>query len=307
MANKTHFPRVGGQQWVDSFYRPGMPTGNVFYVHATNGTSTGPGYSPETAYSTIDAAVGACTANNGDVIYVLPGHNEGLGDAQITVDVAGISIVGLGHGSAAPRIDFDHANASIDVTANGVLIENLRLLPSVTAVLIAIDVAAGVTDCTFRNIVTLPGEDGAGTDEFASTIVLKDGNDRTVIEGCTFTQHASAAGVLNCVLLDDASDGVVIRDCVMWTAGAGLVAPINGDTTLSTNLLIENCVLTTDAEPGIEVLTGTTGVIKNVQIFADLATIDAATVADGMAHFDVKYVEVGDEAGTLVKTESADD
>lgn len=291
---------LNGQDFI-----PGV-AGNVYYVHHS-GTSTGPGVSSANPFSTIDAAIASCTANNGDVIIVLPGHNEGLGNAQITCDVAGVTIRGLGEGSAVPRIDFDHANASIDVTANGVVLENLRLLPSVTAVLIAIDVAADVTDCIFRKIQTLPGEDGAGVDEFASTIVLKDGNDRTLIEDCTFTQHASAAGVLNCVLLDDASDGVVIRNCVMWTAGAGLVAPINGDTTLSTNLLIENCVLTTDAEPGIEVLTGTTGVIRNVCIFGDLATIDAATVADGMAHFDVKYVEVGNEAGTLVKTESADD
>lgn len=282
--------------------------GNIYFVCSVTGSdTTGYGYTADAPAATIDYAIGLTTANQGDVIYVMEGHNEGLGDAQITVDVAGIAIIGLGRGSSAPRIDFDHANASIDITANGCTLENLRLLPSVTDVLIAVDVAADVTDTLLRNIETLPGEDGAGVDEFASTVVLKDGNNRTVIEGCTFTQHSSAAGVLNCVLLDDASDGVVIRDCVMWTAGAGLVAPINGDTTLSTNLLIEDCVLTTDAEPGIEVLTGTTGVIRNVDIFGDLATIAAATVADGMAHFRVSYVEVGNESGAAVKTASADD
>lgn len=285
-----------------------VSTGNRWFVDsgaAGASDSVGAGRNPDVPFATWDYAIGRTTANSGDIIYLMPGHNEGLGDAQITYDVAGVRTIGIGEGSAVPRIDFDHANASIDVTADGVTIENVRLLPSVTGVLIGIDVAAD--DVTLRKIETLPGEDGAGVDEFAETVEINAGSARCHIEGCTFTQHASAAGVLSCVLLQGASDGVIIRDCVMWTAGAGLVAPINGDTTLSTNLLIENCILSTDAEPGIELLTGTTGVIRDVDIFADLATIDAATVADGMAHFNVRYAEVGNEAGTIVKTESVDD
>ena len=281
-------------------------TGSRFFVHSGTGTdAAGSGKSPDSPVATIDYAIGLCTADKGDIVYVMEGHNEGLGNAQITLDVAGVSVIGLGHSANAPRIDFDHANASIDITANGVLVENIRLLPSVTAVLIAIDVAAD--DVTLRKIVTLPGEDGAGVDEFAETVEINAGSDRCTIEGCTFTQQASAAGVLSCVLIQGASDGCIIRGCTMWTAGAGLVAPINGDTTLSTNLLIENCTLTTDAEPGIELLTGTTGVIRDTDIFGDLATIAAATVADGMAHFRVRYVEVGNESDAAVKTASADD
>lgn len=304
--SKTHFPQIGGQRWAESVYRPGQTTGNVFYVHHS-GSSTGPGYSPETAFSTLDAAVAACTASNGDVIYLLPGHNEGLGNAQIDLDVAGISVIGLGQGSLTPRIDFDHANASIDIGANGVLIENIRLLPSVTAVLVGIDVEAGVTDTTIRNVRSLPGEDGAGVDEFAKTIDIKAGCDRTTVEKCIFTQHASAAGVLSCVCLTGASDMVTVRDCTMWTAGAGLVAPINGDTTLSTRVLIENNLLVTDAEPGIELLTGTTGVVRGNQIFGDLATIAAAIVADGCARFLNYYVEVAPEREVIIGTASADD
>jgi hypothetical protein len=308
IPSKTQFAAGGAhdQAILNKFYEVDKPVGNVLYVHH-DGSSTGPGFSPGTAYSTLSAAISAATASNNDVILMLPHHNEGLGDAQVTVSKAGLTIKGLGTGTAVPRIDFDHANASIDVTANSVTIENVRLLPSVTAVLIGIDVATGVTDTVLRKIETLSGEDGAGVDEFAKTIDIKAGCTRTKVEDCTFTQHASAAGVLSCVCLTGASDMVEIRGCKMWTAGAGLVAPINGDTTLSTRLLVENCVLVTDAEPGVEVLTGTTGVIRDVDIFSDLATIDAATVADGMAHFRVQYVEVGNEAGTLVKTESVDD
>ncbi|HLF02193.1 MAG TPA: right-handed parallel beta-helix repeat-containing protein [Anaerolineales bacterium] len=307
MARTPLFSRVqpGGVFMVTD---PGYTPGETFFVHSGTGTDgAGYGRNPDSPVATIDYAIGLCTANKGDVIYVLPGHNEGLGNAQIAVDVDGISIIGLGRGSAAPRIDFDHANASIDISADGCTLRNLRLLPSVTAVLIAVDVVAGATDTLLDGLETLPGEDGAGVDEFANTVDIKAGCDRTRVENCTLTQHASAAGVIACVKLTGASDGVIVRNCVAWTAGAGLVAPINGDTTLSTNLLIENCTLTTDAEPGIELLTGTTGVIRNVDIFSNLATIAAATVADGMAHFRVRYVEVGNESDAVVKTASIDD
>ena len=273
-----------------------MRTGSTFFVHNGTGvdnTDHGKKISP---FATIDYAIGRCTADKGDVIYVMEGHNEGLGNAQITVDIAGISIIGLGRGSNAPRIDFDNAAASIDISANGCTLRNLRLLPSVTIVTIAIDVMAGVTDTLIDGIETLPGEDGAGVDEFVNTIDIKAGCSRTIVQSCIFTQHASAAGVVACVKLTGASDQVIIRDCVMWTAGAALVAPINGDTTLSTRLLIERCVLTTDAEPGIELLTLTTGVIRDCDVFADLATIDAGIVADACAMFECRYVEVGGEA-----------
>lgn len=280
--------------------------GNVFFVDSNTGSATG-GYTADAPAATLAQALALCTANKGDAIYILPGHNEGIGDAQITIDKAGVRIIGLGERANRPRFDFDHANASIDITASGVTIENIRLLPSVTAVLIAIDINAAAVDVTLRNIESLPGEDGAGVDEFAKTVDIKAGCDRTLIERCVFTQHASSAGVLSIVCLTGASDMVTIQDCVMWAAGAGLVAPINGITTLSTRVLIQDCLLTTDDEPGIELLTGTTGVIRRCHIFGDLGTIAAAIVADACARFLDLYVEVAPEREVAIGTASADD
>ena len=288
---------------------PGLTTGSIFFVcNATNanGSNGNPG-TPTSPFATIDYAIGRCAANHGDVIYVMPGHNEGLGDAQIAVDVAGVSIIGLGSGSSRPRIDFDHANASIDISANSCTLSNLRLLPSVTDVLIGIDVMAAVTDTTLNDLEALPGEDGAGVDDFALTIDIKAGCTRMRIRRFKQQQHASAAGYLAAIRLTGASDDVFIDEPDVVIKGVGAIAAINGITTLSTNLRIRNACLVTDAEPGIEMLTGTTGVIQDTDIFADLATIAAATVADGMAHFRVRYVEVGNESDAVVKTASIDD
>lgn len=284
--------------------------GSIFFVGSTvTGAvdSVGAGRNPDNPFATLDYAIGQCTAGQGDVIYVLPGHNEGLGDAQIAVDVAGISIIGLGSGGLVPRIDFDHANASIDVSASNVKIKNLRLLPSVTTIAIGIDVMAGVTDTVLEDIEILPGEDGAGVDEFVLGVDIKAGCSRTTVKRLKAHAHASAAHQDAGISLTGASDGVVIDGCDITIVGAAGVAPIKGITTLSTNVRIKNCTLVTDNEPGIELLTGTTGVLADNSIMSDLATIAAAIVSDGCAKFRNQYVEVGGEAGATIGTASADD
>jgi len=284
----------------------------VFWVHSGTGTDgAGYGRDPNAPVATIDYAVGLCTAAKGDVIYVMPGHNEGLGNAQIAVDIEGVSIIGLGHGSLIPRIDFDHANASIDISANGCTIKNLRLLPSITDVLVAIDVNAAVTDTLIEDVEALPGEDAGGVDDFAVTVDIKAGCSRTTVRRLKVLSHGTAAGYIAGVKLTGASNDVLVEDCYINIVGAGVVAPINADTTLSTNLRIKGCLLVTDAEPGIEVITLTTGVIQDTDIFSDLATIAAAVTGNGgassMAQFRCEYIEVGPERGALVGTASVDD
>lgn len=283
-------------------------TGNVFFVDDSGTDSPHNGKSKDTPFASIDYAIGRCTANHGDIIFVMPGHNEDLGDGHtIDIDKAGVSVIGLGSGSARPRFDYNHANASINVQASGCVLKNLTFLPSVATVAIGVDVEDSVTDTKILDCEFLPGEDGAGADEFVLGIDVKAGCTRTEIVGLRYSHHASADGAASCVKLTGASDRVRIADCWLQISGTAAVACINGDTTLSTRLLIDDCVLTTDSQPGVEFLTGTTGVIQDVLVFADLATIDAATVADGMAHNNVKYVEVGNEADTQVKTPSIDD
>ena len=283
-------------------------TGNVFYVDSNTGSdTTNDGKDSGHPFATLDTAVAKCTANKGDVIYLMPGHSETLGATPIDIDVAGVSVIGLGRGSARPTFIFGNAASSIDIGASGCSLSNVVLQPSVTVVSIGIDVEAAVTDTLIQDVEVVPGEAGDGTDEFVIGIDVKAGCTRTVIRGLKYRLHASVDGAASCIKFTGASDSCEIHDCDLHVTGTAAVACINGDTTLSTRMVINNCRLTTDAEPGIELLTGTTGIIQDCLIFADLATIDAATVADGMAHYDVKYVEVGNEAGTLVKTESADD
>lgn len=287
--------------------------GEVFYVGSAavfqgvaGVDATGYGRSPTAPFATIDYAVGQCTANQGDVIYVLPGHNEGLGNAQIDIDVAGVSVIGLGRGAKTPRIDFDHANASIDIGANNVRVKNLRLLPSVTDVLIGIDVEAGATDALIEDVVALAGEDGAGVDDFAAVVEFKAGCDRGTVRRLQVRCHASAAGYIAGVRLKGASDSITVEGCEMEMFGAALVAGINGDTTLSTNCVFRDNVFAMDAEPMIEMLTGTTGICLRCYCKTDIGTLNAAIVADTMSRFECLVAEPA-EAGGLVGTATVDD
>jgi len=293
-------------------YQRALPNANVWFVDsgATNAMNADDGIhgmSWETPFAGIDYAVGFCTANNGDIILVAPGHNEGLGNGvSIDVDVAGVTVLGLGVGSERPRIDFDHAGASFDVGASNVAIYNLAFLPSVTTVPIGVDVEAGATDVLIQDCVFLAGEDGAGVDEFVLCIDVKAGCSNLKVKDCEFVTHASAAHSTHGIKLTGASDRVSIVNCIL--RGTFSTACIGGDTTLSTNVLIQDCLLAPkNTEPGIEMLTGTTGCIVRCFVRSDLTTIAAAIVADAMARFECYYSETGAEAGVLIGTPSAND
>ena len=90
-------------------------------------------------------------------------------------------------------------------------------------------------------------------------------------------------------------------------------ANVQGITTLSTNVLIKGNTLINGeggaegTEPGIQLLTGSTGTIADNYVGCDLGTIAAAVVADTCMLFQNYYTEVAPETGALIGTASADD
>src|SRR3954465_1858829 len=88
---------VGPLVYIDARFAPN----NVFFVQSTNGNagdSSGKGQTPDAPFATIDYAVGQCSANQGDLILVLPGHAETVSAAAgLALDVAGITVLGIGY------------------------------------------------------------------------------------------------------------------------------------------------------------------------------------------------------------------
>jgi hypothetical protein len=199
MAWKTHFDRVGGNVWADSFYRHNQPVGDVRYVSSTTGTSTGNGLTPETAYGTIQAAHDASAANNGDEIHILPGHVETVvGAAGIAISKAGLRVVGLGAGRLRPVITFTTATAaSFDITAANVLVQNLAFVCGIdnqTAMVNVSTADVAFEDCEF--------ETNTGTVGAAVGILTAATATRLRVERCYFHGPATNSGTTTTAQID---------------------------------------------------------------------------------------------------------
>lgn len=158
-----------------------ITTGNVFFVDsgATNASDGNTGTAPTVPFATIDAAIGACTANNGDIIFVMPGHDEDP-TTSITMDVAGVWIRGLGWGNSRPTVTFGAAAATVAMSAASCRISNIIFDLGT--------VAATVTDC------------------FTITA------DGCIVESCEIKPHATSQ-FTNFLTATDAAN-VVIRNNV---------------------------------------------------------------------------------------------
>ena len=209
----------------------GLGFGNVFFVSSTQtgaSDSAGRGLTPETALATIDYAVGRCTASQGDVIVVLPGHAETLATtATIAADVAGVSIIGFGNRGQQPAINITGTAAGIVVTSAGTHIENILVTGGVDAIVAAIGVQAA--DCTLRNV-----ELRDVTGQMTLGVLTTAAANRLTIDGFVYNGATAAGGAAAIRVVG--GDGTVIRNFRIF--GNFSVAAIENVTTAATNLTI---------------------------------------------------------------------
>jgi hypothetical protein len=291
--------------------------GKVFWVNNSSvlaeggiGGSNGNPGTYQKPFSTIDYAIGRCTAGRGDIIMVMPGHVETITAADaILLDVAGVCVIGLGVGSLMPRIDFNNTAATVGVSADNVSIVGIHFRALISAVVVGVNVKADADGVTIENC--LFSAETAGTDEFNHSIRFVDGNSRCAVKNCVIDM--GIAGAVAGIHLDADTAFMRIEDNVI--RGDYSTANIVGDTTLSTNILIKNNLLENGiggdlgTEPGIELLTGTTGTIADNYIVCNLATKAASIVADTCLLFNNYYNEdiSGAATGGIIGTASADD
>ncbi len=159
-------------------------------------------------YTTIALALADATASNGDVIYLAAGHSETIADAQLTWNVAGVRIIGRGIGETMPIMNFNHANASIDVTAADVYVEGVRFRTTIDNVLVAIDLAAGSDGFHAKSCIF---DYDSATDEFLETIEFgAAAADDVTIEKCLFIAHSTGAATEAIISETGASDNTRI-------------------------------------------------------------------------------------------------
>lgn len=117
--------------------------GKVFWVDSGAGSNGNKG-TFDRPFSTIDYAVGQCTANNGDIIFAKPGHTETVtAAAGLDLDVAGITIVFMGNDNDRARVNFTTVvGADMDVDAADITLINPRFTAGIDALTGPIDVNA---------------------------------------------------------------------------------------------------------------------------------------------------------------------
>lgn len=216
----------------------GLGRGNTFYVDSSvAGTD---GTSPSTALATIASAIAKCTANQGDVIVVMPKHAETITAAGgITASVAGVSIIGVGYGNQRPTITFGTANtATFLVTAAGVYIANMIFSSNFLAVATGIGVTA--SDCWLDS---LSFKNAGSSKNFTNPINATSTTDNT----------ADGLRVMNCrwITNGDTAGGAFIKTAATIE---GLVAynnfVVNAATSTAQLISVATGKLLTDADIG---------------------------------------------------------
>jgi len=221
MSGRSNYPN-GFVQGVTIRGVPLIQThpGEVFYVNNSGvlakggvGGSDGNDGSYRRPMATLDGAMDKCTANRGDIIFIMPGHAEAeavSGAAIATMDVAGVAVVGLGSGDLRPSFTFDADDATFDISGANTTISNIRLVASIVDVAVGFDVSAAnvtIDSVAFEDVLV-------GTDCFIDVI------------------STSAT--------DNACDGLVVNNCTSYNVETTNEAfiQINGDLS---GLVFTNC------------------------------------------------------------------
>jgi hypothetical protein len=245
-----------------------VPSGSVFWVHATTGTDgAGYGRNPDAPVATLDYAIGLCTANKGDLIFLMPGHAENIASATgCVLDVAGVRVVGLGYGTLRPTLTLTTADtATISITAANCYIENVLIVSNF------LNIAAAVTVGALADGLTLKNVEMRNTSVILGALIqisIAAACADVTIDGFKFIEVAAAgltAPATNVILCAGAADRFTLINsriyCFCTAAPVALSAAASADITLENIRLLNN---ETGAGLGIAVHNSSTGFVEDV-------------------------------------------
>lgn len=296
----TNFPNG-----VSSFGVPVLPasipptTGRVFFVHSS-GDNSNAGTDPTQPLATIDAAVGLCSANRGDVILVMPGHAENISTAtSLVVDVAGVSIIGLGWGRLRPTLTFTATAGSIEMDAANTRLSNLRLVAGIASVVVGVNVDADDVE-----IDHCEWDISATGFEFLLMLDI-DAFDRTNVHDCTFAAE-NIAGTNTGIRLDDTVGVRVVNNEFRGDFTTAAISGTTGSAAASVDALVrENVIENLDTTAGIllDHHDSTTGITSGNRGFTLYATnVTAPFDAGNTLNIENYVVNAVDEKGIVVPT-----
>jgi hypothetical protein len=239
--------------------------GEVFWVNGSGVLAkggVGGSHSNDGSYrrplSSIDYAVGKCTAGRGDIIVVMPGHSEDIGAASaLDVDVAGVAIIGLGAGSLRPDLNFSATAGTVDLAAADCTLYNLTLTADVSGVVVGVNVDAD--GCTIDNCEFNFNATG---DDF-KTMIDADAVSNFALTNSKLYSEDNVAGGVTGVRFDTVAQGVVQNNYICGEFSTG--ALVGEGAAGSQTLVADNYIYNADTAGGecIEFTVADTGMCVN--------------------------------------------
>lgn len=243
------------------------PVGKVFVVGASTVVNvqqaqalyTGDSQGQLRMFSTITLALAAAVADRGDVIYVLPGHAETISAAAgIAIAKNGVSLVGLGTGSARPTITFGTSTAAtLTITAANVSMRNFIFTQSLDLIVSPIVISGANCSITDNYFMVA----NASFQAVQMILTTAGASNLSILRNRFYgTVDAGTTAAITLV----GGDNITINDNDFIGAYTLAVGGIQCITTLTTNIVVKRNTIvnrTASATKAITLLTGSTGVI----------------------------------------------
>ncbi len=218
-------------------------TGDVIFVDSATGSSGGDGSSLR-PFSTLEGALNKSGVSSGDTIVVMEGHAETIsGAAGAAIDIAGVSVIGMGVGNKRPTFSFSATDSTITMTAASCSFKNCITKATIDNVVSCIVVSAA--GCT----IDIEHQDTSSTVEATRAILTTASADNLTIK-LVYKGFTGGNGTVNAIRLVGVDTARIDVDFY----GVASTAVVEFLTTACTNIVIN----------GYFYVSGTTDLSKNV-------------------------------------------
>lgn len=246
--------------------RDWFTTGVLFFVDSNNGAATNDGLTPGTALTTLAAALALCTANKGDIVFLMPAHAETL-SAELSLSTEGVSVVGLGNGDNRAVITADNTATSLTLAADNLRLDNIVFKNDVDNQVQVIDVADAeyfvISNCVFL--------EGSAKQFLEAIEITNVGADHGKIINCEIL--CPTAGPNSGIKIGVACDDLEIAGCKIDGdfADAGIQNPTGN---VATKLNIHHNYVGNDqtGDHAIQLVSACTGTLRHNDLYSDTIT-----------------------------------
>lgn len=229
----------------------GLTKGNVYHVDSVNGNDANDGTTWTKAVATLNVAIGLCTADRGDIILIAPKHVETYTTTgtKVTINIANLTIIGLGSGADRPTFTFGHTGATWVWSAAACTLANVLFVTGVDQVTTYCTISGA--DATLLDIET---RDASTPFEVVDAFITTAAADRLTVRRHVHNGYETSGTPHNVRIWKLVGcDTGLFEDC-RWLTKAS-TAVVNFVTTASSGVTFRRCTF---------LVTSTTDFSKNV-------------------------------------------